>query len=182
MALNYSSLPVQLTALLQAGHAITVRWDCGSDDHMVITYLDEVAQDVDLGEGYNLWRFAPQEEYEQYLSRVTNLPLLLSGFLAEHLGLPSVGEFHMQGGGEIFLEGRTIVLEFQSDATAWDDGWVPDDWLPEYYLSLDELTELFPERLTELAAWGGMARPPASHPDPQMSADYSGREILFTLP
>jgi hypothetical protein len=182
MPLNYSSLPGQLTALLQAGHAITVRWDCGSDDHMVTILLDGVAQHFDFGEGYDWWRFAEPEEYEQYLSRVTNMPLLLSAFLAEHLGLPSVGEFHMQGGGEVFLEGRNIILDFQSDATSWDGGWAPDDWLPEYYLSLEELTELFPERLTELMAWGGMVRQPASYPDPQMSADYSGREILFTLP
>jgi hypothetical protein len=182
MPFNYSSLPAQLTALLQAGHAITVRWDCGSDDHMVTIQLDGVEQGFDFGEDYDWWRFAEQEEYEQYLSRVTNMPLLLSSFLAEHLGLPSVGEFRMQGGGEIFLEGRQIVFDFQSDATAWDDGWETNDLLPEYYLSTDELTELFPERLTEMVAWGGMARQPASHPDPQMSADYSGREVLFTLP
>ena len=74
------------------------------------------------------------------------------------------------------------MLDFQSDATIWDDGWAPDDWLPEYYLGTDELTELFPERLMEMVAWSGMARQSASHPDPQMSADYSGREVLFTLP
>lgn len=183
MPLNYDTLPAQLLALLQAGHQITVRWDCGSDEHIVTTHLDGVAQDFDLGEGYDLWRFAPQEEYEQHLSRLTNLPLLLNSFLTEHLSLPSVGEFHMQGGGEIFLvEGRTIVLDFQSDATSWDDGWEFDRQLPEYYLSTDELTELFPKRLIEMAAWGGMARQPASYPDPQMSADYSGREVLFTLP
>nr|GFD53332.1 hypothetical protein [Tanacetum cinerariifolium] len=78
-------------------------------------------------------------------------------------------------------EGQHIVIEFQSDATSWDDGWAPDNWLPEYYLSTDELTELFPERLAEMAAWNGMARQAASHPDPQMSADYSGRAVLFTL-
>jgi hypothetical protein len=183
MPLNYDSLPAQLLALLQAGRQISVRWDCGSDEHIVTTHLDGVAQDWDLGEDYNLWRFAPQEEYELYLSRITNLPLLLNGFIAEHLGLPSVGEFHMQGGGEIFLQGRDIVLDFQSDATSWDDGWEePNDWLPEYYLSIDELTELLPERLAEMAAWSGTARQPASHPDPQMSTDYSGREVLFTLP
>lgn len=182
MPFDYSSLPAQLVALLQAGHAITVRWDCGSDDHLVTMQLDGVEQGFDFGEDYDWVRFAEQEEYEQYLSRITNVPLLLSSFLAEQLGLPSVGEFRMQGGGEIFLEGQRIVLDFQSDATAWDDGWVPDDWLPEYYLSTNELTELFPERLTEMAAWSGMARQPASHPDPQMSAAYSGREVLFTLP
>ena len=88
----------------------------------------------------------------------------------------------MQGGGEIFLDGGSIMLDFQSDATSWDDAWEePNDWLPEYYLSTDELTEIFPERLNEMAAWSGMARPPTSHPDPQMSADYSGREALFHL-
>ena len=78
MPLNYDSLPAQLLALLQAGRQITVRWDCGSDDHIVTTYLDGVEQGFDWDEDYYLWRFAPQEEYEQYLSRLTNLPLLLS--------------------------------------------------------------------------------------------------------
>lgn len=182
MPFNYSSLPAQLVALLQAGRTITVRWDCGSDDHMVTIQLDGVEQGFDFGEDHNWWRFAEQEEYEQFLSRVTNMPLLLSSFLAEHLGLPSVGDFRMQGGGKIFLEGRNIILDFQSDATSWDDGWEPDDALPEYYLSTDELTKLFPERLAEMAAWDGMARQPASHSDPQMSTNYSGREVLFTLP
>jgi hypothetical protein len=182
MPLNYDSLPAQLLALLQAGHQLTVRWDCGSDDHIVTTYLDGIEQGFHWDEDYYLWQFAPQKEYEQYLSRLTNLPLLLSSFLAEHLGLPSVGEFHMQGGGEISLEGRAIILNFQSDATSWDDGWEePNDWFPEYYLSTDELTELFPERLIEMAAWVGMVRHPASHPDLQMSANYSGREVLFHL-
>ncbi|MGI4762140.1 MAG: hypothetical protein ACRYF0_15640 [Janthinobacterium lividum] len=182
MSLNYDSLPAQLLALLQAGHTITVRWDCGSDDHLVTTQLDGVEQAIDLGEDDYRWRFAAQDEYEHYLSRITNLPLLLGGFLAEQWGLPSVGDFHMQGGGQFFLEGRAIVLEFQSDATSWDDGWEPDDQLPEYYLSASELAELFPERLVEMAAWGGLARQPADHPDPRMSANYSGREVLFTLP
>lgn len=182
MPFNYSSLPAQLMTLLQAGHALTVRWDCGSDDHMVTIQVDGVEQGFDFGEDYDWWRFAEQEEYEQYLSRVTNLPLLLSSFLAEYLRLPSVGDFRMQGGGEILLDGQHIVIDFQSDATSWDEGWAPDDWLPEYYLSTDELAELFPERLTKLAAWSGMARQAASYPDPQLSADYSGREVLFTLP
>lgn len=182
MPLSYDSLPAQLAALLQAGHVLTVRWDCGSDDHIVTTQLDGVAQHIDFGEDYYHWQFAPQEEYEYYLSRITNLPMLLSSFLAERLGLPSVGDFRMQGEGRISLEGPDIVLDFQSDATGWDDGWTPNDQLPEYYLSADELAELFPERLAELAAWDGLARAPGSYPDPQMSAAYTGREVLFTLP
>jgi hypothetical protein len=182
MPLKYDSLPAQLLALLQTGHTITVRWDCGSDENLVTTQIDGVTQDFDLGEDYHSWHFATQEEYEKHLSRITNLPILLSSFLAEQLGLPSVGEFHMQGGGQFFLEGRNIVLEFQSDATNWDDDWEPDYHLPEYYLSTNELAELFPERLVEMAAGGGLARQPASHPDAQMSADYSGCEVLFTLP
>lgn len=182
MPLNYDSLPAQLAALLQAGHVLTVRWDCGSDDHMVTTQLDGVEQRIDFGEDYYRWQFAPQEEYEQFLSRITNLPMLLSGFLAERLGLPSVGDFRMQGEGRISLESQDIVLDFQSDATGWDDGWAPDDQLPEYYLSAGELAELFPERLAEIAAWDGLARAPGSYPDPQMSAAYTGREVLFILP
>ena len=182
MPLNYDSLPGQLLALLQAGRTLTVRWDCGGDDYMVTTLLDGVEQPYDLGADYYDYLTFRSDEYEAYLSRITSLPVLLGDFVAKLLGLPSVGEFHMQGGGRIFLEGNAIMLDFQSDATAWDDGWAPDNQLPEYYLSADELAGLFPERLVEMAAWAGMARPPADHPDPQMSADYSGREVLFILP
>ena len=53
MPFNYSSLPAQLEALLQASRTITVRWDCGSDDHMVTIQLDGVEQGFDFGEDHN---------------------------------------------------------------------------------------------------------------------------------
>lgn len=181
MPFNYDSLPAQILALLEAGRVLTVSWDCGGDDHMVSVQLDGVAQNIDFGDDYHIWCFAEQEEYEQCLSRITNLPLLLSSFLTEQLGLPSVGDFQMQGGGRIVLEGREIVIDFQSDAVSWDDNWAPDDFLPEYYLSIAELAELFPERLAEIAALNGVACQPGKYPDPRMSAAYTGREVLFTL-
>lgn len=180
MPLKYDILLGQLVALLRAGHTITVRWDCGSDEHIVTTQLDGVEQEFDFGDNHN-WLFATQEEQEARLARVTSLPILLGDFVIGLLGLPSVGEFHMQGDGRIFLENGSIWLEYQSDATSYDDGWEPDRLLPEYYLSPSELAELFPERLAEMAAWHGMARQPANHPDPQLAAAYTGRMMLFQL-
>lgn len=181
MPLNYDSLPAQLLTLLEAGRVLTVSWDCGGDDHMVTVQIDGVEQGFDFGDDYYSWLCATQDEYEQYLSRITNLPVLLSGFLAEQLRLPSVGDFQMQGGGRIVLEGREIVINFQSDAVSWDYNWAPDDWLPEYYLSSSELAELFPERLAEIAALDGVTWQLGKQPDPRMSAAYTGREVLFTL-
>ncbi|MGI4869923.1 MAG: hypothetical protein ACRYFX_01960 [Janthinobacterium lividum] len=177
MALNYESLPAQLLALLQAGRVLTVRWDCGNDESIVTTLVDGVEQPFDLGAGYMDF-FLEHRDMDVYLSRITNLPVLLDGFLTERLGLPSVGEFSMRGTGRIFQEGAAIVLDYQSDATSWDDEPDPANWLPEYYLGPAELAELFPERV---GAEVGAPGPLASRPDPQMSADYSGHTVLFQL-
>ena len=37
---DYQTLKTELTALLQAGHALTVRWDCGGDQSFVTTEID----------------------------------------------------------------------------------------------------------------------------------------------
>lgn len=176
--LAYDSLPGQLLALLQAGRIITVRWNCGGDESFVTTQLDGVEQPIDLGADYTNWRFAEYDDYKARMARLTNLPLLLDGFLTERLRLPSVGEFNLRGGGHILLENNHIILEFQSEATTWEDAPDPADWTPEYFLSPVELAELFPERR---GIEVGPPGPVSPLPDPQMSADYSGREVLFDL-
>ena len=177
MPLNYESLPAQLLALLQAGRTLAVRWDCGNDESIVTTLIDGVEQQPDLGDDYMDFFFEPQG-LDAYLAQITDLPVLLDGFLTERLRLPSVGEFSMHGTGHIFQQGAAIVLDYQSDATSWDDEPDPADWLPEYYLSPAEPAELFPERV---GAEVGTPGPLAPRPDPQMSADYSGRVVLFQL-
>lgn len=184
MPLNYNTLPGQLLALLQAGRVVTVRWNCGGDESFVTTQLDGVEQEFDYGASYQEWMMEQRfsvgfVDRNKYLSQITNLAVLLNGFLTERLRLPSVGEFHMQGGGRIYLEGNKIMLEFESEATSWDDVPEPADWTPEYFLSPTELAELFPERLGVEVGPPGVDSP---HPDPQMSADYTGREVLFYLP
>lgn len=176
MPLTYDSLPTQLLALVQAGHQVTVRWDCGGDDNFVTTLVDGVVQEHDLGAGYYDWIVFEHLDVEEFLSRITNLAVLLNGFLTEFLGLPSVGEFTMRGDGTIFLDGSDLVIEYQSHVSSWDEE--PVEWLPEYYLSLAELADLFPERLGVAL---GAPESSIRQADSAMSASYSGRDILFHL-
>lgn len=176
MPLKYDSLPTQLLALLQAGHQVTVHWDCGGDDSFVTTLVDGVVQEHDLGAGYYDYILFEHLNIDEFLSRITNLAVLLNGFLTEFLGLPSVGEFTMRGEGTISLDGSDLVLEYQSTASSWEEE--PAEWQPEYYLSVEELADLFPERLGVASA---AADSPIRQADLAMSASYSGRDVLFHL-
>jgi hypothetical protein len=178
MPLNYDSLPTQLLTLLQAGHQITVHWDCGGDESFVTTLVDGVVQEQNLGADYYDYILLDHLDVEVFLSRITNLAVLLNGYLTEFLRLPSVGEFTMRGDGTIFLDGASLVLEYQSEASSWEDEQDPIEWLPEYYLSVEELANLFPDRLgVALAA----PESPTRQADLKMSTSYSGRDVLFHL-
>jgi hypothetical protein len=176
MPFNYDILLGQLLALLRTGHTITVRWNCGSDEHIVTTQLDGVEQEIEWNQESTDWTFASQDEYEARLWRTTDLSILLGDFVVGLLGLPSVGEFSMQGGGRVLLQNQAVVLEFQSEATSYEDN--PAGWLPEEYLSATELAELCPERL--------QPNPPdleqfLSLPDSKLAAAYTGRRVMFQL-
>lgn len=182
MPLNYNELKTQLIALLAAGHLLTVRWDCGGDDHFVTTLLDDVVQEFDYGPKFREWQDSQwlsgsyAADSHDFLGQITNLSVLLNDYLSGLLGLPSVGEFSMHGTGRIFQEGEAIVIEYQSEAVNWYYELDPDEnWPDEHYLTAEEIVEL--ERPPN-KAYEEVHLP---KPDPQMSADYSGCTILFHL-
>lgn len=171
----YQPIELQILALLQAKRAITVRWDCGGDESFVYTALDGVEQQAN----YNVpGDFAQGMDY----------------YLTDLLGLPSVGEFEMDGTGRIFQEGSEVVIDYQSQATTyWDDE--SDDWMEDF--SDEQLAEMGYERTMtdeQLADYTaekptGGSQPPTTEPageqereiDPEMSAEYTGRLVLFRV-
>jgi len=182
MPLNYNELKRQLAALLAAGRHLAVRWDCGGDEHFVTTLLDGEVQEFDYGPGFREWQDSQwlagnnAADSHNFLSQITNLSVLLNDYLSGLLGLPSVGEFSMNGTGHIFLEGNTIVIDYQSEAVCWDYEPGPDEnWPDELYLTAEEMVEL--ERPPSKT--GKVEHPPK--PDLQMSAAYSGRTTMFYL-
>ena len=100
---------------LQAGHALTVRWDCGGDESFVYTAVDGQELDADYGNDQDL-------------------AYLLDGYLTEQLNLPSAGDFSMRGNGRIFQEGQEVIIDYQSESWA-DSSWMDD-------LSDEELVEI----------------------------------------
>jgi hypothetical protein len=150
----------QLAALLTTNHLLTVRWDCGGDQSFVTTEIDG------------------QEAAADYHDP-TNLPVLLDQYLTDLLELPEVGDFEMQGRGRIFLDGATVLLDYQSDYRDYND--------PNDYLSAEEWRELGVEPFAQPAAEetpkAQEETPNASTTtfDQDMSADYSGRRVLFQL-
>ncbi len=182
MPLNYSELKTQLIALLTGGHQLTVRWDCGGDEHFVTTLLDGEVQEFDYGPGFQEWQDSQwlagnyAADSHDFLSQITNLSVLLNDYLSGLLRLPSVGEFSMHGTGRIFQEKNAIVIDYQSEAVCWDYEPDPDEnWPDELYLTAEEMAELKrPPSKT-----GSAEHPPK--PDLQMSANYTGRTIMFDL-
>lgn len=175
MSSPLSPVEQKIAETLQAGHTLTVRWDCGGDESFVTAEVDGKELDLD------------------YEKQDTDFGFVLDRYLTEKLDLPDVGEFSMQGGGRIFLDGREVVIEYESRAvTYWDDN---DDWKAEF--SDEELTAMgveLPDRTP--APDAPPATPTAEQPteaeddeaepegklDQDMSDDYSGRRVLFTLP
>lgn len=142
MMLPLSELQSRVLTLLQAGHTLTVRWDCGNDESILFIDLDG-------------------QEMPFNYSDPTNFAVRLSDYLLELLELPGVGSFELRGGGRIELDGTDLVLHYQSEYTDFEGDWV------------DELTD---EQKAALEA--GTA---TSVVDPELSEEYSGRQVLFEV-
>jgi hypothetical protein len=147
-------LQQQITSLLQVGHTITVRWDCGGDESFVYTQLDG-------------------QEVESDYSNDKDLAYLLDRYLTELLDLPDAGDFHMEGTGRIFQEGQKIVIDYQSVFTeAGDEDLLTDDEWREMGLDPDEWRSEPKAPSTD----------PAATTAPVNDPFYSGRKVLFILP
>ncbi|MGI4869925.1 MAG: hypothetical protein ACRYFX_01970 [Janthinobacterium lividum] len=141
METNYHALKTELTTLLQAGHALAVRWDCGNDESLLFIDLDGAELPFD------------------YANAATDLPVRLCDYLLDLLELPGVGAFELRGGGRIALEGTNLVLEYQSEYVDYEGDWAAE-WTEEEEAALNAGTTTVPI-------------------DPEMSEEYSGRQVLF---
>ena len=103
---NHQELQARVLALLQAGHALSVRWDCGNDESLLFVELDGVELPFD------------------YTQPGTDLAVSLSDYLLELLELPGVGPFELRGGGQILQEGAELVLEYQSEYIDYEGDWL----------------------------------------------------------
>lgn len=179
-----SAIQTQLVHLLKAGHKLSVRWDCGGDESFVYTKIDD-------------------SELKANYSSDNDLSVLMDEYITELLDLPAAGEFSMQGDGRIFQEGKEIIIDYKSRATTyWDDD---DSW--KDYLSDEQLADIgvsprekepLPTEVSnsiesqpltsevdtpiDSVASGDEEDEQGGTYDPDMSDDYSGRRILFTLP
>lgn len=86
-----TQLKEQLLKLLHEGKEVTVTWDCGGDEAFAYPAIDG----KELG-------------YENEFS------CELADYIIEKLNLPDAGEFYLKGGGRIFIEANTIVIEHTS--------------------------------------------------------------------
>lgn len=141
MSTDFSALQARVLALLQAGHTLAVRWDCGNDESLLFVGLDGVELPFD------------------YTQPATDLAVSLSNYLLDLLELPGVGAFELRGGGQLTLEGSSIVLHYQSEYVDYEGEW------------MENLTA---EQEAAMAA--GTAATPT---DPELSEEYSGRQVLF---
>jgi hypothetical protein len=142
----------QIADLLQAGHTLAVRWDCGGDESFVYTEVDG------------------QETRADY-ENDNDLAFLLDRYLTELLELPDAGDFHMEGTGRIFREGAEVIIDYQSVVT--DDGsdlLTDEEWRE---IGIDP-TEWRGEATTTGAEG-------AATTDPQPDPYFSGRRVLFAL-
>ncbi|MGI4741037.1 MAG: hypothetical protein ACRYG7_38200 [Janthinobacterium lividum] len=115
MSSSLTPVEQQIAHTLQAGHTLTVRWDCGGDESFVYTAVDDQELDTDYRNDQDL-------------------AYLLDGYLTEQLNLPSAGDFSMRGTGRILQEGQEVVINYQSESWA-DSSWMDD-------LNDEELAEI----------------------------------------
>lgn len=174
-------LPVeqQIAQTLQAGHALSVRWDCGGDESFVYTQLDGQEIRADYGNS-------------------NDLAYLLDQYLTDLLQLPDAGEFAMEGTGRIFREGPAVLIEYQSRAMVyWEDFGLTDEELRELGVELPDRPALptdseapalgtaptgAEESQEEADKIGEEEEEDAGTFDQDMSDEYSGRRVLFMLP
>ncbi|MBX0290818.1 hypothetical protein K3G63_10235 [Hymenobacter sp. HSC-4F20] len=157
--MNQPQTKAHLVQLLQAGHTVTVRWDCGGDESFVYTSVDN-------------------QELESQYSETNDFPYGLEHYLTEQLDLPSAGDFSMSGSGRFFLEGQAVGLDYQSTATVYEDE-LDEDFYEQF--TDEELRNMGLERPDPAAQKPQEAAPTTPEVDEEMSAEYSGRRVLFQV-
>ena len=107
MAAFSNELYTRVLSLLQTGHALAVRWDCGNDESILFIDLDGAELAFDYTDP-------------------NNLAVSLSNYVLDLLELPGVGAFELRGGGRIVLENGKIVLHYQSEFVDYEGDWLDE--------------------------------------------------------
>lgn len=81
----------QILEFLNAGKKVSVKWNCGGDEAIVTLFLDD--KEVP-------WNDKFAREFDLYL--------------VNYLNLPDVGEFSMDGVGNIIEENDKLYIEYES--------------------------------------------------------------------
>lgn len=101
------NLYTRVLSLLQAGHTLAVRWDCGNDESILATDLNGAELPFDYTDA-------------------NDLAVNLSNYLLDLLELPGVGAFELRGGGRIVLESDKVVLHYQSEFVDYEGAWLDE--------------------------------------------------------
>jgi hypothetical protein len=115
--MNPAQTKAHLVELLRAGHAVTVRWDCGGDESFVYTSVD-----------------SEEVEYKYTSDGGEDFAYGIDQFLTTKLKLPDAGEFSLNGSGTIALQGLEIVLTCRSEAQLLSEEEQREMGVPEEYL------------------------------------------------
>jgi hypothetical protein len=115
-----SNLKQKLLQLLQDGNQITVTWDCGYDEAIVVVFINE----ENIEDENNKVIHDEETMYygnKEVLDDEDRLTEELSIYLANYLNLPDVGEFEMEGRGELIEESDDIYIHCESIMKAYMD-------------------------------------------------------------
>lgn len=137
---------------LNAGKKVTLTWDCGGDQAIVTTFI----------EGKELSSFF-NGEYQEH-----EFPALLEHFVITELELPDVGEFSLEGTGEIVKENNKLVIIYEALDLRYEGDYEEDEE------NTKENTEEDIENEEEYNSSYVNA-------SPEEYAEYSGKKVLFTL-
>jgi hypothetical protein len=105
MPLPLPDLEARVRTLLQTGHTLAVRWDCGNDESLLFVDLDGAELPFNYRDPHDL---------------ADNLCDYLLGLLE----LPGVGSFELRGGGPIVLENNQLILTYQSEFVDFEGEWL----------------------------------------------------------
>ncbi|MEM1134278.1 MAG: hypothetical protein AAGI07_00455 [Bacteroidota bacterium] len=115
---DMSPLKDQIIEILNSGKRITLKWNCGGDEAIVTTFVD-----------------GKQVSYNDKFAEELDI------YIVNYLDLPDVGEFQMEGEGEIVEENGKVYLECESTLLGYEgytdegksEGWVKTNTREDEY-------------------------------------------------
>lgn len=121
---NQLNLEAAIFAIVEAGKKIKLKWDCGGDEAIIYITIDNE----------NL-------KYDNIFAQELDL------YMINYLNLPDVGEFAMEGSGEIVKEAEELYVIYESILKGYEDyeseegGWKEINERDETYSGKKKLFE-----------------------------------------